>query len=544
MRTSQGNGLRLTLAVLWVAGCLLSRQAIADESPYVAILLNSHIEPNGESLAKYLTELHPSKDQLAKTKALIEQLGDPKSFHAREAAMAQLLIMPTLPSEALVEATKGDDPEIRWRAQRVLDVGKPESGKVMHAAFKLIAEQKTPGVLQELIAALPLCDEKHLLVAAQEAIAAAATKDDLALLRKTLAAGDSPARVACVTAISNVLGTEALADLTPLLADGDDQVKLVATRGIANLGDRQALAALLALLSSEDLQVRVSASSALRQFTGQQIPFAAYDVADKRQKSVNQWKQWIETEGKTAKLTFPLSKFGSGSSHLAGNTLLAFGYQNKVAEYTPDDKEIWSYPAQGAWSAEKMANGNVLIAEYNGNRVIEVNMESKIVWEYAVTNPLNAKSLENGNVLIAQYAGNKALEVSSDKKIVWEHATRSSCCQVHRLANGNTLIADSTAVYEVTPEGKSVWDYPLNQSFGCAPLENGNVLITSLEGKVVEVTRDKHVVWEFSEANCVDAFRLANGNTLITGASRFIEVTADKQIIWEKTGCNYGTARR
>lgn len=537
---------RRSLLFAAVVALFASSSAIAaDSSPYVEILLDKNIEPKSATLAKYLTELHPSKEQLNKAKQLIEQLGDPKSFQAREAAMAQLLIMPTLPSEALNEATRGEDPEIRWRAKRVLDVGKPESTKVMHAAFKVIAEQKIPGIMPELVAALPLCVEKHIVTAAQEAIASAATKDDLALLRKTVADGSTIARVACVNGMINVLGAEGATDLVPLLADKDDQVKLVATRGVANLGDRQALASLLSLLSSEDLQVRVSASSALRQFTGQQIAFAAYDKVENRQKSVDQWKQWVETDGKTAKLNFPLKKFGSGIGYLAGNTLLAYGYQNKVAEYTPDGKEIWSYPAQGAWSAEKMANGNVLISEYNGNRVIEVNMESKIVWEYSVTNPLNAKPLENGNVLIAQHSGNKALEISPDKKIVWEHTTKGNCSDVHRLENGNTLIACyGASVYEVTPEGKEVWEYPLNQSYGCAPLENGNVLITNFDGKIVEVTREKQVVWEFTENNAVDAFRLPTGNTLITSGSRFIEVTPDKKIIWEKAGCSYGTARR
>ena len=130
--------------------------------------------------------------------------------------------------------------------------------------------------------------------------------------------------------------------------------------------------------------------------------------------------------------------------------------------------------------------------------------------------------------------------------MVWKHQTKSSCSDVHRLENGNTLIACyGSEVVEVTPEGKEVWSYPLTQSYGCSPLANGNVLITNFgDGRVVEVTRDKEVVWEFKENNAVDAFRLPNGNTLITGGNRFIEVTPDKKIIWTKSGCSYGTARK
>ncbi len=515
-------------------------------SPYEQILRNKNIEPTSKALGQYLQDLHPSDDQLNRAKKLIEQLGDAESFQARESAMAQLLIMPTLPTEALLAASEGEDPEIRWRAKRVLDIGKPESTKVLHAALKVIAAEKLPGLMKPLLAAVPLCDKRHLIQASLDAAEAAATKDDAAVLRGALKNENAQVRLTAATALAAALGEEASGDLNALLEDKDDTVKVAAARAIANFGDRKCLPVLVAMLQSDDLLVRVSAATALRQLSGKHFGFAAYDTADKRAKVVEKWKDWVAGDGQTAKLEFPLKKFGVGVGYLGGNTLLAYGYQNRVEELAPDGKVVWQYQSNGCWSAEKMANGNVLISEYNGNRVIEVNAEGKVVWEYSVTNPLNAKPLENGNVLIAQHSGNKVLEVSPDKKIVWEHTTKGNCSDVHRLENGNTLIASyGASVYEITPEGKEVWDYPLNQSYGCSPLANGNVLITNFgDGKVVEVTRDKQVVWEFQENNAVDAFRLPNGNTLITGGNRFIEVTPDKKTIWEKAGCSYGTARR
>ncbi len=460
--------------------------------------------------------------------------------------MSQLLIMPTLPTEALIAASEGDDPEVRWRAKRVLDIGKPEATKTMHAALKVIAASKINGLMPELLAAIPLCDKRHLQQAALDAAEAAATKEDAKVLREALKSDLAQVRIAATLALAEALGKGATDDLYGMLTDKDDGVKTAAARAIANFGDRKSLPVLLSLLESEDLQARVSSSAALRQLSGKHFGFAAYDTADKREKVVAQWKEWVEGDGQTAELTFPLRKFGSGVGYLAGNTLLAYGYQNKVEERTPEGKVIWSYQSNGCWSAEKMANGNVLIAEYNGNRVIQVDPEGKVVWDYQVNNPLNAKPLENGNVLIAQHSGNLALEVSPDKKIVWQHKTQNNCSDVHRLENGNTLISCyGSNVIEVTPDGKEVWSYPLSQSYGCSPLANGNILITNFgDGKVVEVTRDKKVVWETTENNAVDAFRLPNGNTLITGGNRFVEVTPDKKIIWELSGCSYGTARR
>ncbi|MCA9270955.1 MAG: HEAT repeat domain-containing protein [Planctomycetales bacterium] len=523
-----------------------SRAAEEAASPYKLILKERGIDASAEALGRYLTDLHPTKEQLAKAVQLIEQLGDPQSFHARESAMSALLIMPTLPTEALVDASRGEDPEIRWRAKRVLDMGKPEAIRMMHAAFKVIAEDKTAGLMPQLLAALPLCDKRHVYSAALEAVEAVASEKDLPLLRESTSSDNVNVREAAVLGLASALGDKAAADLAPMLADKEDAVQLAAARALANLGDRRSLAPLVKLLSSDDLMSRVSASVALRQLTGQHFSYAAYDSVDNRVKSIKQWNAWLADAGKTAELTFPLKRFGSGNGYLAGNMLLAFGYQNKVAEFDPGGKEIWSYPGQGAWSAEKMANGNVLVAEYNAGKVTEVDARGKVVWQYDVQNPLNAKPLENGNVLIAHHAGNLAIEVTPDKRIVWQYQTKSNCSDVHRLENGNTLIASyGSSVIEVTPDGKTAWEFAdATQSYGCQPLENGNILIANFDGRVMEVTREKKIIWEFQEQGAVDAFRLPSGNTLITNGSRFIEVTPEKKIVWEKSGCSYGTARR
>ena len=511
---------------------------------YESILRDKNIAPTSESLAKYLRELHPSEDQQAKAEQLIAQLGDEDSFQMREQAMKTLLIMPNLPTEKLIAATQGDDPEIRWRSQRVLDIGKPESTKVFHAALRVIAIEQLPNLTPELLAAIPLCDKTHLLRTAGEALDASASEDDAPELRQALTNENAQVRAAALSALGVVLGEDASEDIAPLLEDASDEVKMAAARSLANMGERKSLRALLGLLKSDDLQVRVAASVALRQLTGQHFSFAAYDSAERRTAGHAEWAEWIEKEGEEAELHFPLKKWGGG--YLARNMRLAYGHNHKVVELTPDGKEVWSYTGKSVWGAEKLANGNVLVAELQGNRVVEVDPQGKIVWEYAVNNPLNVKPLDNGNILIAMHNGKKAPEVTPDKKSVWEYQTQASCSDVHRLENGNTLIACyGSAVIEVTPDKKVVWEFEERNSYGCQPLENGNVLICCFgEGKVKEVTRDKEVVWEFAEQQPTDCFRLPGGNTLITGNGRFIEVTPDKKVIWEKSGNSYGVARK
>ena len=523
----------------------LSQPAEAQTSVYEQILAKKNIGSDPASLAKYLQELHPTPQQRERVKLLIRQMGN-SSFRDREAATAKLLVMPKLPTEALLAATADNDPEIRWRARQVLDVGKPEAVKVLHAAFQVIAAKKAPGLTAELLAAIPLCDEHYLEVAARRATEAAARPKDAAILRQALRGKNAQVRVAAASALGKALGQDAHDDLYPLLKDPEDQVKLAAARAIADLGDRNCLTTLLAMLDSGDLRVRVSAATALRQLSGKHFGFAAYDTAENRAKIIAQWKAWVDGDGETAKLIFPLKRFDSGRGYLGGNTLLAFGHKGKVAEYDPAGKELWTYSAGSPWSAEKMANGNVLIAELNGNRVIQVSPQGKVVWQFKLTNPLNAKPLANGNVLIAQHSGvSQAVEVNPEGKVVWKYAVRGSCSDVHRLENGNTLIsAYGASVVEVTPAGKVVWEYPEGQCYGCQPLPSGNVLITSLGGRAFEVTREKKVVWDYRHSGATDAFRLPNGNTLITGQNQFVEVTPDKKVVWSKAGCQYGTARR
>lgn len=533
--------------LILICSVLFHRGLCAEDlSYYEKTLAGKNIKADSAGLNAYLSSLHPNEEQKKRAIELINVLGTEDSFSRREDAMAKLLVLPVLPTEELVAASKGGDPEIRWRARKILRLGKPESDRVLYAALKAIEDKAITGVTAELIRAIPLCDKPHLSYAARQALQAAAGPDDATLLRRELKNENVNVRVAVAAALGKSLKEKASKDLYEVLDDPEDQVSLAAARALANFGDRESLTALEKLLSSDDKLVQTSSVLALRGLTGERFGFSAHDEAKKRNESITKWNSWIETKGKTAKLTFPLRPFGTGISYLNGNTLLAFGGRNKVAEFDASGNEVWSFTtAQNTWSAEKLANGNVLIAAHGQQQVIEVDRKGNTVWQYRSNHPLNAKQLLNGNYLIAVWSGNQAIEVDPQKNIVWQYKTQSQCSDVHRLENGNTLVSEHQGnVKEITPEGKVVWQYPTKTCYGVQPLPNGNVIITNISGPVIEVTRDKQIVWEFSEPGAVDAFRLPNGNTLITGNSRFIEVTRDKKIVWTKSGASYGTARR
>ncbi len=544
--------------VPWAGGGQKSQSVGA--SYYEQTLREKHIEPTANGLRQYFRSLHPDEAQRKQAAQRIRDMGSPESFAKREAAMAQLLVLPRPPAEQLTAAAAGPDPEIRWRAKQVLQIATVESERVFYAVLRTVQEkmvqanmaqdknvqEKTlPGLAAELLRAMPLCDKPHLISAVDEALQASARAEDALALRQALRSASADVRMVAAGALGRALGAKAADELQALTQDREDKVKVAAARALANLGDRRSLAALLRLLSADDVNVRVTATVTLQALTGKHFGYAAYDTPENRERGIARWKAWVEEEGRTAKLTYPLKPFGAGAnSHLNGNTLLAFGFTVRVAEYDPSEREVWSYDVPGAWSAEKMSSGNVLIASHN-NKVIQVDPAKKIVWEYACSTPRKARALTNGNILIPDYGAQRVVEVAPDKKVVWTYACGGSPTDAHRLESGNTLVsvAEGGGVREVTPEGKTVWDYSVRNAYGCQPLPSGNVLIADYSGQVLEVARDKKVVWQFDFA-AVDCFRLPNGNTLITGHLHFLEVTPDKRTIWSKTFYGYGSARR
>ena len=120
-----------------------------------------------------------------------------------------------------------------------------------------------------------------------------------------------------------------------------------------------------------------------------------------------------------------------------GTLLVAHMDLGKVVEYDSNGKELWSFPAPGAWSAYALTNGNVLITDRLGVR--EVTRRGDSVWswskadtpEYKFASLQNAYRLKNGDTVINNWVNEwtkngdnapgsaQAIEVTPDKKVVW-----------------------------------------------------------------------------------------------------------------------------
>jgi outer membrane protein assembly factor BamB len=121
----------------------------------------------------------------------------------------------------------------------------------------------------------------------------------------------------------------------------------------------------------------------------------------------------------------------------AGTLLVAHMDLNKVVEYDSNGKELWSFPALGAWSANPLENGNVLITDRLGVR--EVTRRGDAVWSWTPANVpgytfaslQQAWRLANGDTVLNNWVNEwtknadnapgsvQVIEVNPAKQVVW-----------------------------------------------------------------------------------------------------------------------------
>ena len=533
------SAILLAVSITSLLGWHLTTAAAAEEapSPYADVLREHGIEGNAEGLRGYLRQLHPDEAQRAEAQRLIDQLGGER-FADRELAMQRLIAMPLPPTEALRAIADSRDPEVRWRAAKILSVQKPQRAVLMHAVFKTIEHQKTPGLAAELLKAVSVCDQRYLRMAVQSALMATAQPQDAALLREAIGSDDAEVVIAAIGALGTALQGDAAGDLRPLTTHQSEAIQLAAARALADQGDRAALEPLVKLLQSDELETRIGAVQTLRQSTGQTHNFVAYDDAAAREKAMKQWQQWVAGEGRTAELTFPLRRV----RFELGRTLITIYGQNKVIELDSAGKQVWEKTGfQHPWVATGLPNGHRLVSDYSGRKVTEFNAAGEEVWskEGLPASPFNLQRLENGNTLIACSDSQQIVEVNPSGKQIWDVTIQGRPMDARRLENGRTLVTlqNGNRVVEIDAAGKVLWELTgVTSPITAQRLENGNTLVAEVGGgRVAEWDRAGKLIWEHKGLqNPYSAQRLISGNTLIVHGSDVREVDRQGKIIWKK----------
>ena len=178
-----------------------------------------------------------------------------------------------------------------------------------------------------------------------------------------------------------------------------------------------------------------------------------------------------------------------------GNTIFVFGFDDQkedaqVTEVNSDGEVVWEWFARDhfdlppyndiyddGWvhtnAVIRLPNGNTLISLRNFDMVVEVDPEGNVVrkiGEGILVGIHDPEFLSDGNLLgplpdVTNPAHVVELNPDNDE-IVWQYRWPGNIWpqnarDANRLPNGNTIIAGTTAVVEVTPQGEIVWQLRL-----------------------------------------------------------------------------------
>jgi hypothetical protein len=337
--------------------------------------------------------------------------------------------------------------------------------------------------------------------------------------------------------LAKLLGSQAKDSLSTMTSATDDAVRLAGAKALANLGDRDSLPSLVELLKSDNPLIRLSSIRALRALTEKPSSFDPHGSAAKRAEEAKAWQRWLDSEGKTAKLIYPLPQ----TDVELGRTLICYYGSGLVVEVGSDGKERWRKNIPTPWACQGLPNGHRLIACYAQNMVVEFDEAGTEVWKKAGLpgNPFSVRRLDNGNTLISCSSAERVVEVRQDGSIAREISIRGRPTDARRLENGNTLIVlnSSGRVVEIDPSGNEIWQVTgLNGPWSAQRLESGNTLIVQTNaGKVVEVNREGTAVWsKLGLSQPYDAQRLSNGNTLIADNNMVQEIEPQGKQVWRR----------
>lgn len=298
-------GCALALAVVCGAHGLALGEQDTQKDANVEALTAAGIKPDAEAIRAYLKRFFPNAADAKRVAKLIEDLGA-EEFAVRQRATKALAALPVLPREALEKATRGDDPEVRLRARRLLEGGDTQGKRTVVAALAVIARRQIKGLAAEVMAAGAHCPESERPRAVGEGLAATVTPADAGMLRRALRSEAAWRRAAAATALDHLLAGKADRDLAALLKDPDDRVRLTTARLLADRGRPVSLVTLAELLVSKDHSIRWESSQSLRWLVGKTFDYDPFADPDERKATAEKWLAWARGPGQKAKLRFPI----------------------------------------------------------------------------------------------------------------------------------------------------------------------------------------------------------------------------------------------
>jgi hypothetical protein len=218
--------------------------------------------------------------------------------------------------------------------------------------------------------------------------------------------------------------------------------------------------------------------------------------------------------------------------------------------------------------ATLLSNGNVLFAHQHGVSLIDAN--HNVLWNYdapAKSEIHTAQAIGKDHILFIINGPEPKVMVANIATGTIEHQfplpvknLNSTHGQFRRarLTDAGTLLVthmDLGRVVEYDEGGKALWSIDAPGCWSAARLKNGDTLITA-NRRVYEVNPQGETIWQFTPGDIPDykvtqfqiAVRLSNGNTLVNNwvnqwnattqssakpqPAQAWEVSPDKQLVW------------
>ena len=134
-------GCAVSLAVVCGSPASAIPEQAAQGDADVAALIAAGVKPDAAGLGAYLKHFLPSASHADRVAQLIKDLGA-EEFEVRQVATNALAGLPVFPREALEEAARSEDPEVRNRANGLLERGEDQGKRTLLAALAVVAKQK------------------------------------------------------------------------------------------------------------------------------------------------------------------------------------------------------------------------------------------------------------------------------------------------------------------------------------------------------------------------------------------------------------------
>jgi hypothetical protein len=551
-----------SVLIILALSCVMSALRAADPDPEIVdaekVLKDAKIGTEDAALLKFFRDRIISDAEREKLVTAIAELGD-DAFEVREKAEDRLIKAGRAAFSLLVKAQDNRDPEVASRARKCLEqLDFAAEAQWTTAAARIIAERKPKGASVALLDFLPFADDDYLQESIFAALAKVCLKDGKADddIRTAIDSKLMVRRCAAAYVLSRA-GEEDRKLAVKMLQDKEPSVRFQAATGLLRVGVKDAVPGLMRLLTDSPIQFAYQAEDLLFRLAGDKPPTASLGKADdaSRKKAREDWEAWWKTASEKVDLT----KVNVDSALKGLTIIIDFNGagkdgQGRIWECTKDGKMNWEIASGlgGPVDARVIAGGRVLIAEHNASRVTERDRDGKILWTQSTNgNPVSCQRLANGNTLIATTA--EVVEVTRENKEVFKvPASGGMFWCATKGKDGKILCAQSTGdVIELDAAGKKLRTVRVGGLDGwgdATMLPNGNVLVARFsQNQVAEVDWTGKVVWQANATSCTRASPLPNGNVLVTnmGGKVVYEIDRDGKEVWKQStaGMPFSTRR-